>query len=240
MNNMLRPTGLMLVGTIFICLCLMLNALGSEADLPNLQKEMKKSLSGTLDQSHGSTMGKLRVHGDTISFPWSEQHTARSRPAALLPQSSPSKEKIALNESDSKRAVLDLTAINTVRERDIVYGGSQNGDHDSEGLSNSLEISVAGQETDDGSISWNEVNSATDIERVVDEALNRNGGYDLKARNVTGSRAPLGNNMIIDVSGISVSAINTMKGGSATATSNIIIRPVQIIVCPSEVEEKLK
>jgi hypothetical protein len=48
------------------------------------------------------------------------------------------------------------------------------------------------------------------------------------------------NYLSIDVSGISVSAINTMKGGSATATSNIIIEPVQIIVCPSEVEEKLK
>ncbi len=56
----------------------------------------------------------------------------------------------------------------------------------------------------------------------------------------SGSAALLGNNMIIDVSGISVSAINSVKGGSATATSNIVIRPVQIIACPSEVEEKLR
>ena len=44
----------------------------------------------------------------------------------------------------------------------------------------------------------------------------------------------------IDVSGISVSAVNTVQGGSAVATSNIVIKPVQIIICPSEVEEKLK
>ena len=48
-----------------------------------------------------------------------------------------------------------------------------------------------------------------------------------------------GNYLSVDVRDISVSAINTMKGGSAVATSNIIIEPVQIIVCPSEVMQKL-
>ena len=47
-----------------------------------------------------------------------------------------------------------------------------------------------------------------------------------------------GNYLSVDVHDISVSAINTMEGGSATATSNIIIDPVQIIVCPSEVDAK--
>jgi hypothetical protein len=42
------------------------------------------------------------------------------------------------------------------------------------------------------------------------------------------------------VNGITVSAINTVEGGSAVATSNIVIKPVQIIISPSEVEEKLK
>jgi hypothetical protein len=46
--------------------------------------------------------------------------------------------------------------------------------------------------------------------------------------------------MNINVNGISVSAINTVEGGSAVATSNIVIKPVQIIISPSEVEEKLK
>ena len=49
-----------------------------------------------------------------------------------------------------------------------------------------------------------------------------------------------GNYLDIDVHDISVSAINTIQGGSAVATSNIIIEPVQIIVCPPEVGIKLK
>lgn len=49
-----------------------------------------------------------------------------------------------------------------------------------------------------------------------------------------------GNYLNIDVHDISVSAINTMQGGSALATSNIIIEPVQIIVCPPEVGVKLQ
>jgi len=40
--------------------------------------------------------------------------------------------------------------------------------------------------------------------------------------------------------GVSVTALNTAEGGRAEAISNIIIKPVQIIVCPSEVGEKLK
>ena len=51
---------------------------------------------------------------------------------------------------------------------------------------------------------------------------------------------PYGNYLGIDVSGITVSAINTMERGSAVATSNIIINPVQIIDLAPEVEEKLK
>jgi len=49
-----------------------------------------------------------------------------------------------------------------------------------------------------------------------------------------------GNFLGIDVSGITVSAINTMERGSAVATSNIIINPVQILHLAPEVEEKLK
>ena len=50
----------------------------------------------------------------------------------------------------------------------------------------------------------------------------------------------LGNYLSIDIHDISVRAINTLDGGSAVATSNIIIEPVQIIVRLSEAEEKLK
>lgn len=242
MNDTLKPTGILLVGTIFICLSLTLSAAGSISDLPDLQKEMKRSLSGNLDQSQGSAMGKLRVHGDTITFPWSERHKPRSAPRPPVPMTAPSRERIALNESNPHRALSDLTAINSCREREVIWEGGQEGDRESGGLSNSLAISVTGQEMNDKSIFRNKGDVAMNIERVVDGALNEGLRYNPQGHNGTkgGLTAPLGNNMIIDVSGISVSAINTVKGGSATATSNIIIRPVQIILCPSEVEEKLK
>jgi hypothetical protein len=41
----------------------------------------------------------------------------------------------------------------------------------------------------------------------------------------------LGNYSNIDVSGIDVKAINTVEGGSAVVTSNIVIEPVQIVNC---------
>ena len=243
MKKMLKPTGLLLVGAIFIFSCLMLNALGSEAGLPDLQKEMKKTLSGTMDKPYGSAIGKFKVNGETITLPWSVRSTSALRSKALFLWPLPSREDIALNETGSKRVVSDLTAINTDREREIIYDGSQDCDAGSEDLSNSLEISVTGQETDDRSLNWHDGHVAADsIERAVDKALNRDNKNDLNSNNVTrsGSAALLGNNMVIDVSGISVSAINSVKGGSATATSNILIRPVQIIACPSEVEEKLR
>ena len=144
MSDTLKPTGILLVGTIFICLSLTLNAAGSISDLPDLQKEMKRSLSGNLDQSQGSAMGKLRVHGDTITFPWSERHKPRSAPQPPVPVTAPSRERIALNESNPHRALSDLTAINSRREREVVWEGSQEGDRESGGLSNSLAISVTG------------------------------------------------------------------------------------------------
>ena len=67
-----------------------------------------------------------------------------------------------------------------------------------------------------------------------------NEGKNGQPARISAQSQPLGNNLNIDVSGISVRAINTVQGGSAVATSNIIIKPVQIIICPSEVAEKLK
>ena len=74
---------------------------------------------------------------------------------------------------------------------------------------------------------------------------NSQNGYsnngDPKDQSLDGDwKGHFGNYMGIDVSGISVQAINTMEGGSATATSNIIIEPVQIIDIAPEVGEKLR
>ena len=46
--------------------------------------------------------------------------------------------------------------------------------------------------------------------------------------------------MNIEVSGITVNAINTVEDGSAVATSNIIIKPVQVIDSSSQASEKVQ
>ena len=134
----------------------------------------------------------------------------------------------------------DLSAMNTVKQRDLIYEDSQNGDPRNSGLTNDLNIEVTGIEKE----SRNELDDMSEddgIEQIVDNAL----GSAL-VDNAAGSKyGNLGtesarNNLNIEVSGITTKAINTVEGGRAIATSNIIIKPVQIIVCSPEVEEKLK
>jgi hypothetical protein len=191
--------------------------------LPDLQKGLKESQSGPFDQDHRE-WGIGLLH-----------------PSDLGPDLMPTKERIALNESDSSEQVSDLTAMNAARERDIIYDGKQYGDPNAQVLANSLDIAVTGQEetkTVSPSENWDD----SYIDQIVDSALStsmKNEGKNGQLARSAPSR-PLGNNLDIDVSGISVRAINTVPGGSAVATSNIIIKPVQIIICPSEVEEKLK
>jgi hypothetical protein len=135
----------------------------------------------------------------------------------------------------------DLSAINTLKQRDLRFEDYQNGDPKYQGLANSLGISVSGPGNDadksrvmgpdDGSKSPDDDGAGTG--RQGDDI---GGGQELGKYKIYSA----GNYLIVDVRDISVSAINTMKGGSAVATSNIIIEPVQIIVCPSEVGVKLK
>ena len=213
MSKIMEPAGSVLVGATFICLCAILAASAAEmpSNLPDLQSELKESIS----MRHVSG---LQLYN-----------------SEFMPQSLPSKEKISLEGSHSSRQISDLKAINAVKERDIVCNEVQNGDPNAMGLVNSLDVSVTGQQ--------GELN----VEKIVDNALNaslkssENYGrsQEQKAEGFP-QLVQLGNNLDIEVRGISVSAINTVKGGSAVATSNIIIKPVQIIICPSEVDEKLK
>jgi hypothetical protein len=156
-----------------------------------------------------------------------------------------SKEKISLDGSLPLALVSDLTAINAVKERDIVCNEAQNGDQNAMGLVNSLDVTVTDQQGELDKI-WPEESRADTVEMIVDDAFNvspqSSENYGLsRGRKADGfPQMGFGNNLEIDVHGISVSAINTVKGGSAVATSNIVIKPVQIIICPSEVREKLK
>jgi hypothetical protein len=216
------------------------SAADTPANLPDLQRELRQSGSVPFGHPEGGAMGQLKIAGGTINFPWSTeqipdmQHHLRD----LMPRSLPSRENIALRGPSSEARVTDLKAMNGVRQRDILYDEAQSGDPESQGLANSLDVSITGQEPakNDG---FGKDGSGDNIEKIVDDAFNRGMENKKNGGNMAKSQQ-LGNNMNINVNGISVSAINTVEGGSAVATSNIVIKPVQIINCPSEAEEKLK
>ena len=214
-----KPTSLMLVGILFICI--FLTPALAELQLNGMEQLNK------LQEHHHSDLGMLKVGADTIYFPWSSRETLSLRPdLSGSISTSPKKEEILMDSSNSTADVRDLSAINSLKQRDLLYKDSQNGDPDSLGLVNSQDISVSGKGNDKSA------DEAAGREREVDDI----GGRELDNSDLHHA----GNYLNIDVHDISVSAINTMEGGSAVATSNIIIEPVQIIVCPSEVEAKLR
>lgn len=226
MKKILGPTGRLLVGAVFICLLISLSAAATvqPSDMPDLQKELKEARFGYFNQIHREGLAR--------------QPQALSLPFGFTS----SEEKIVLNESHSMEQVSDLKAMNAAKERNIVYDGEQYGDPETQGLSNFLDVGVTGQ--GNALKVWpGEMGGDNYIDNIVDDALNSSMKDEGKNSQITRKSTqlqPNGNNLNIDVSGISVSAVNTVPGGSAVATSNIIIKPVQIIICPSEVEEKLK
>jgi hypothetical protein len=222
MNVSTKPTSLMLVGIFFICIFL-IPAL-AEPQLNSLEQLNK------LKEHHpqkSSDLGMLKVGADTIYFPWSSRETQSLRPDLSGSISTPlKKEEILMDSSNSTANVRDLSAINSLKQRDLQYKDSQNGDPDSLGLVNSQDISVSGKGND----------KSADKVAKMEWQEDGIGGRELDNSDIHHA----GNYLSVDVHDISVSAINTMQGGSAVATSNIIIEPVQIIVCPSEVDVKLK
>jgi hypothetical protein len=131
-----------------------------------------------------------------------------------------------MDSTNSTANVRDLSAINSLKQRDLLYQDSQDGGPSYPGTLNSQNIGVSGKGND------NYVGKVAKMEWQEDGIS----GRELENSDIHHA----GNYLSIDVHDISVSAINTMQGGNAVATSNIIIEPVQIIVCPSEVDAKLK
>jgi len=158
---------------------------------------------------------------------------------------SPSKENVVMNESKSEGYVKDLVSFNANKQRDIAFDDSQNGDPMKPGLKNSLDITISRNGKGQSCVNtWSDEGPGdVAIENLVDNAttiLQHNDSVYYQSSGGSIAQQRLGNFLNIDVSGIDVKAINTVAGGSAVATSNIIIEPVQIINCPAEVQEKLK
>ncbi|MCK9566029.1 MAG: hypothetical protein M0Q43_08270 [Methanothrix sp.] len=221
MKTPTKPTSVMLVGFLFICIFLApATALQQPSGLEQLNKLMDQ-------HQKSSGLGMLKVGADTINFPWSSQEDLHVRPN--LPGStsrSLKKEEIVMDSFNSTANVRDLSAMNSQIQRDLIFKDSLEKDPDNEGLVNSQEIGVSGIENDE---------SADKVAKTKWQE-DRIGGREPDNKEIHNA----GNYLSIDVQDISVSAINTIQGGSAVATSNIIIEPVQIIVCPPEVGVKLK
>jgi hypothetical protein len=229
MKKILAPAGAMLVGVLFIGFLIGLTAAQPQLDA-TAQLQMLKDYQTQLD----SNKGQLKLASNTVRFPWSTRDVSgpEHHRSDFMQHSTPVKEEIDLNASHSDAQVEDLTAMNAVKQRDIVYDEPQSD------TPNSLDVRVG---KGDGEKGWaGKLTEGDSLEKYVDNAVDsgmNNGRHDGGA---SADGQPQENYMNIDVSGITVSAINTVEGGSATATSNIVIKPVQIINCPCEAEEKLK
>ena len=191
------------------------------------------------------SLGQLKIGNETIIFPWAMQYIPDiySPHSSSISLSLPTKDDIIMNSTNSTAMVQDLSAINSEKVRDLLYNDSQNGDPKYQGAFNTVGISVSGNGKDavDGC-------SKCPKNKYIEQLRDKASHLGVPQRNATAEdqkfssekRDPYGNYLGIDVRGISVSAINTMDGGSAVATSNIIINPVQIIDLAPEVEEKLR
>ncbi|HUS75334.1 MAG TPA: hypothetical protein VMY43_04925 [Methanothrix sp.] len=236
-----KPTSLMLVGILFICI-FSVPALAEQQsnDLEQLNKFKEHSLYSRHHEM-SSDLGILKVGEDIIYLPWYRKTLPVCIALSGSVSTSPKKEEILMDRSNSIATVGDLLAINSLKQRELLYKDSQNGDPNYGGLANSQDISVSGKGNDN--VDKSPIKSfADDFEPLSDGVTNLEwqegdiGGREFDNSDIY--RA--GNYLSVDVHDISVSAINTMEGGSAVATSNIIIEPVQIIYCSSEVEEKLR
>lgn len=245
-KGMLRPTRSYLVCSIFVCLCVILEpsfAEQSSSTSDSLINTEESHQNFIHDQSEHSLV-KPQFSGKEISFPIAPIQAGKFHTDLMVHQR-PSKETVVVNGTHSTQQMQDMNALNAKMQRDIVFDDAQSGDPMKNGLRNAMDISING-DVREQSKENNWLNSGTDdsgIENTVDNAMvSKQHGVPVDYKSQTGSpeKQRLGNYMNIDVSGIEVRAINTVEGGSAVATSNIIIKPVQIINCPPEVEEKLK
>jgi len=235
MGNMFWPKKVKIWISISICFSLMWLAAADSTDPLSRIKEFHSDFINHVGQLDTSLMKPQFLDIDPKLEIVSQD---------LTPHFSPMIENIAMNSSHSEQQVKNINAFNTNMRRDIIFDDTQSGDAKDENLKNSLDIKINGNMQEQSkNDNWPRSPDDMAIENIIDNAL---GSYQysdpvyLQSRNGPPTQQHFGNSINIDVSGINVQAINTVEGGSAVATSNIEIQPVQIINCPPEVDEKLK
>jgi hypothetical protein len=223
MKMSINPASLVLAGLLFICIIISLASAEQQSDVQGQLNKFPDHSLYSLHRQGSADWGVLKVGEDKVYFPW-HRSIQPVRPAMSGQVSAPAtKEEILLDGDHPTAEVGDLLAINSQKQRDLIYKDSQNGDQNDTGQANSQDISVSGK-------------GGSDMDSVFPGAVDTGvacRGHDADDVHYAG------NYLSIDVHDITVSAVNNIKGGSAVATSNIVIEPVQIIVCPSEVNAKL-
>ena len=244
MNIKPKSTSALLVGFLLIFFLSGL-VLAEPPSIATKGLDTSKGIPSDLCQPQkSSNLGQLKIGEETIVFPWGMRHiqSIYSPGSGSISRPSPTKNDIIINGSNSTVNVQDLSAINSAKVRDLHYDDSQNGDPKYPSGFNAIGIRVSGNGKD--AEDSRTMKGSNNIEKLADEAsrLGVVRGNVTAADQKFGSekRDLSGNYMGIDIRDISVRAINTMEGGSAVATSNIIINPVQIIDLSPEVEEKLR
>lgn len=242
MEDVHRHLGATIWVSIFICLCLIGQSAAMLPDTADPLNRVKEFHSNFI--SHDLQLTPFLVRPQ-LSTGGAQEPGLETFPTELMSHSLPAKQHIAMDNSHPEQQVQNIYALNTNIQRDIVFDDTQSGDPTKKGLKNSMDIAINGNEQ--GKPKDNEwLDGSSDdmgIENFVDSAVSSQQHDDpvyFQSQSGSPEQQRLGNYMNIDVSGINVQAINTVQGGSAVATSNIEIKPVQIINCPPEVEEKLK
>ncbi|MCX6668918.1 MAG: hypothetical protein NTV25_03805, partial [Methanothrix sp.] len=229
------------VGALIILLCFTVQITAAQGI------DAKRSLDNKFDPGFKNpngdlTLGQLQLSSGTVYFPWAKENRGDrgSSAAGIMSSGRPEKEEIKMGGSHPQQALEDLTAVNSVKERDVVYDGAQNSDADSQIPGNSMDIRVSGKGRDNSHVDEGDSSFGNGIERVVDDALasSMHGSFAERSSSTPGRKSSM-NNMNIDVSGISASAINTAPGGSAVVNNNIIIKPVQVILVPTDSQEQI-
>ncbi len=217
------PISLALVGIIFLYIYAVSALSVPQLDVNEQLNKFKDNSIHSMRHDKSPDWGVLKAGGETIYFPW-HGSSLPGRPAILKPSSmSPVTEEIIMDANNSSANLDDLLVINSVKERDVIERSSQNGDPEDEDQSNALSIDVGGGE------GQGDVASDYDSESI-EAGGSGFGRGDIKYA---------GNYLTVNVHDIKVTAVNSMPDGNAVATSNIIIEPVQTIVVPSEVHQKL-
>jgi hypothetical protein len=224
MDRMHGPTGVSLVGATFVCFCLILTALAADnADDLHSFGELDGVLahhSGFVHHSQSSDLsclGTLSLPDGSLTFPWSKRMPSASNLSSnkLLFGSPPTRDEIVLSGCEPVRKMVDYGRINS----------------DFENVRDAVDCY-------DNCYTVSDINDSK-LKSCLSEDLKCAGPMSAqRSENLFGNNNM--NNMNIEVGGISVRAVNTVQGGNAVATSNIVIKPVQFLICPPEVEEKLK